>query len=142
MDGGVNRSQSAAVLADNSGRMPIHKEPPMNTRSSYSRTQHMIASVLVLMGASAVFAADPPAANSTAASKEMREKMATVHEHMAACLRSDKPLADCRSEMMKDCQDTMGKKECPMMGHGMMGTGSTKRAHMMQDGAKKTEDHK
>jgi len=114
----------------------------MNTRSSSSRTQHVIASVLVLMGASAVFAADPPAAKPTATPKELREKMATVHDHMAACLRSDKPLTDCRSEMMKDCQDTMGKKDCPMMGHGMMGSGSGKRAHMMPDGAKSPEDHK
>jgi hypothetical protein len=137
MDGGVNRSQSAAVLADNQSLMPIRKEPAMNTRSLSSRTQHVIASVLVLMGASAVFAADPPAANPTAPPKEVREKMATVHEQMAACLRSDKPLADCHSEMMKNCQDTMGKKDCPMMGHGMMGSGSGKRAHMMQDGAQK-----
>ena len=82
------------------------------------------------------------AANPTAPPKEVREKMATLHEQMAACLRSDKPLADCHSEMMKSCQDTMGKKDCPMMGHGMMGSGSGKRAHMMQDGAKNPEDRK
>jgi hypothetical protein len=36
-----------------------------------------------------------------ALSKETREKMATLHEHMAACLRSDKSISDCRSEMMQ-----------------------------------------
>jgi hypothetical protein len=52
-------------------------------------------------------------------SKEMRAKMATIHEQMAACLRSDKSFSDCRSEMMKGCQQMMGKRGCPMMGMGM-----------------------
>jgi long-subunit fatty acid transport protein len=53
---------------------------------------------------------------------EMRQKMATVHENMATCLRSDKPIADCKKEMMKACEDSMGK-ECKMMHemHGMKG---------------------
>jgi hypothetical protein len=51
-------------------------------------------------------------------SKEMRAKMATIHEQMAACLRSDKSFSDCRSEMMKGCQQLMGERGCPMMGMG------------------------
>jgi Mg2+ and Co2+ transporter CorA len=53
---------------------------------------------------------------------EQLQKMATMHENMATCLRSDKPLADCKKEMMKSCEDSMGK-ECKMMHemHGMKG---------------------
>ena len=53
---------------------------------------------------------------------EQRQKMADAHEKMAACLRSDKPVSDCHEEMMKACQEGMGKGGCPMMsgkGHGM-----------------------
>lgn len=96
----------------------------MNSRSLYSRAQRVIASALVIMGAGAALAADLPDANQPISSKGMREKMAILHEQMAACLRSDKPLADCRSEMMKNCQDRLGKHGCHMMGHGMMGSGA------------------
>ena len=95
----------------------------------------VIASVLLITGAGAAFAADPPAAPHDTPSKEMREKMASLHEQMAACLRSDKPIADCHSQMMKSCKETMGEKGCPMMGHGMMGGGSGKRNHMTPHGA-------
>ncbi len=52
-------------------------------------------------------------------SKEQRQKMADVHQKMAECLRSDKPVGECRSEMMKQCRETMGPTGCPMMGHHM-----------------------
>lgn len=82
---------------------------------------------LVALGAPAL-AADPAAA-ATGPSKAMREKMAVLHEQMAACLRSDKSMAECRSEMMKSCQHEIGKKSCPMMGMGggMMGRGGMGR---------------
>lgn len=51
--------------------------------------------------------------------KEQRQKMAEVHQKMADCLKSDKPLSECRSEMMKACHDNMGAQGCPMMGHHM-----------------------
>lgn len=52
---------------------------------------------------------------------EQREKMAAVHEKMVTCLRSSKPMSECRQEMMKSCEETMGKEGCPMMGpHKMM----------------------
>jgi hypothetical protein len=113
----------------------------MNTRPSNRRAGNVIASVLLIMGASAAFAVDPPAADHGTPSKEMREKMASLHEQMAACLRSDKPIADCRSQMMKSCEDMMGEKGCPMMGHGM-GSGPGKRNHMTPHAAKDNEDHK
>lgn len=67
--------------------------------------------------------ADPPQAPPI--TRDMREKLARLHEHMAACLRSDKPIAECRHEMMQGCYRELGAHECPMMGmgmgHGMMG---------------------
>jgi len=82
--------------------------------------------VVTLMAVSCFAAAahDAPAAPS-APSKEMRANMASLHDQMAACLRSDKPFSDCRSEMMKGCQQLMGEQGCPMMGMGM-------RNHMMK----------
>jgi len=61
---------------------------------------------------------------------EQRQKMAGAHEKAAACLRSDRPVAECHEEMMKGCQEAMGKA-CPMMG----GMGGMKRhGRMMQSG--------
>lgn len=79
--------------------------------------------VVVLLSMSAAWSADPaPTASPSQAepSKEMREKMATLHEQMAACLRSDKSVAECRTEMMKSCRETVGAQGCPMMGRGHM----------------------
>lgn len=45
-------------------------------------------------------------------SKEDREKMAAVHEQMAACLRSDKPFAECRNDLAKSHHEMMGMG-CP-----------------------------
>jgi hypothetical protein len=114
----------------------------MNIRSSNRRAGNVIASVLLIIGASAAFAVDPPSVDHGTPSKEMREKMAGLHEQMAACLRSDKPVADCRSQMMKGCEGIMGEKGCPMMGHGMMGSEPGKRNHMTPHTPKDTEDHK
>ncbi|MEZ4332479.1 MAG: hypothetical protein R3F35_12030 [Myxococcota bacterium] len=54
---------------------------------------------------------------------EQRVKMAEHHERMAACLRSDRPIGECRAEMRamhetmrKQCQEN-GGGDCPM-GHG------------------------
>lgn len=55
---------------------------------------------------------------------EQRTKMADLHEKMAACLRSDRPLAECHEQMMNGCREAMGSDTCPMMGpmkqHGPM----------------------
>ena len=97
------------------------------TRSSFSG--HLVCTALaagmLLLGSGVVLAADSHS-DQMAPSKEMREKMATMHEQMAACLRSDKPLAECRQEMMKGCQEMMGGHDCSMMmGMGGMGKGTT-----------------
>lgn len=56
--------------------------------------------------------------------KEQRQTMASAHEKMASCLRSDTDLDTCRNEMMESCKNTMGEDGCKMMNkkmnHGMM----------------------
>jgi len=88
-------------------------------------TRAVLASLALILGsASVVFAAEPPPATATGPSKdtgpskEMREKMAAYHEQLAACLRSDKPMAECHKEAMKHHQEMMGgmsKEGCTMM---------------------------
>ena len=53
---------------------------------------------------------------------EQRVKMATAHENMAGCLKSDKSLETCHSEMMDSCKSTMGDEACHMgkMKHNKM----------------------
>jgi hypothetical protein len=73
---------------------------------------------LIVSGTGAALAAEPPSGVPAAPSKEQREKMAAMHEQVAACLRSDKPIADCHKEAMKHHQQMMGmmgKDGCPMM---------------------------
>jgi len=98
---------------------------------SNRRARYVLASVLMIMGAGTALAASP-----AEPSRQMREKMAGLHEQMATCLRSDKAIADCHSQMMKSCQDAMGEQGCRMMRHGMMGGGSGKHDHMIHDPAK------
>jgi hypothetical protein len=92
--------------------------------NSAGRVATAITGALLIALSSGALAADAPAAPSTP-TKEMRERMATLHEQMAACLRSDKPVSECRTEMLKHCQAMMGNQGCTrMMGRaGMMGMG-------------------
>jgi len=93
--------------------------------------RHRVRTTLVLMALSVIgavaVAANPAPGASTAPTKATREKMAVLHEQMAACLRSDKPLADCHEQMRKGCQENLGDQGCPMMGMG-------KRSHGMRPG--------
>jgi hypothetical protein len=94
----------------------------MNSRAF--RVEGVLVAAMLALSLSTAFPAEPPAPSHPALTKEQREKMATIHEKMAACLRSDKSLADCHKEAMQSCQEMMGKEGCPMMG-GM-------HQHMMQ----------
>jgi hypothetical protein len=58
-------------------------------------------------------------AHASPPTKEQREQMAKLHEHMAACLRSDKSMRECHEAARKECQDTMGDG-CRMMMKSMM----------------------
>jgi hypothetical protein len=100
-----------------------------------SRTSRWCAriAVLALLSVIPAFAAEPEKPSDP--SPEARQQMASVHQKMAECLRSDRPIAECRAEMLKSCHEMMGERGCPMMGStgggmgpGMMGGG------MMQGG--------
>jgi hypothetical protein len=96
----------------------------MNIRTSSNASLVAILHVLTLLGAGAALAAEPssaaaPSPAQTEPSRPQREQMAKLHEQMAACLRSDKPMAQCREEMMKSCHEAMGRPGCAMMGMGM-----------------------
>lgn len=45
---------------------------------------------------------------------EQRVKMATIHENMATCLKSDKNIEVCHSEMKDNCKSMMGEESCHM----------------------------
>ena len=89
----------------------------MNARENWIGAAYGLI-VAMVIGCGTASAAEPPAAPPEP-SKEMRAKMAAAHDRMAACLRSDKAIADCRSEMMANCRETMGEQGCRMMGMGM-----------------------
>jgi hypothetical protein len=84
----------------------------------------IVVGTLFAIDGSALAAQEPTAAASEP-SKESREQMARLHEQMAACLRSDKAFAECRTQMQTACHSAMGA-QCPMM----MGPGMQK--HMQQ----------
>jgi hypothetical protein len=96
-------------------------EPLMNICQTSRRfVQIGIASAFIAAAALAV-SAEPPASSASAPSKETREKMAAVHEQMAACLRSDKSITECRTETMQKCQAMLGQQSCRGMGMGNAG---------------------
>jgi len=82
-----------------------------------------LAGGFMVAAATMVAAADAQQGGPPELSPASRQKLADVHDRMAACLRSDKPIAQCRSEMLKNCQEMMGKEGCPMMGPGGGGMG-------------------
>lgn len=71
------------------------------------------ASSIAITCAGSTLAADSTKPECPTPSKEMREKMASWHEQMAACLRSDKAINECRPAMAKNHQDMMGEMGCP-----------------------------
>ncbi len=87
----------------------------MNIRHLKSMTAALAAATLAY---SSLTAAAPPTV-----SKEQREKMAQAHDNVAQCLRSDRPIAECRQEMMRASNAMMGEHDCKMMmdGKGMKG---------------------
>jgi hypothetical protein len=71
--------------------------------------------ILIAFANTTAFGADKTKKKMMEPTTEQRQNMAATHEKMAVCLRSDKPMEDCKKEMMQSCQDTMGKDGCPMM---------------------------
>lgn len=89
----------------------------MNEPTVFSVMFRSLTATLLLSVAATALAAEPQTTQ-TAPSKETREKMATIHQNMAACLRSDKAFAECQQQMQQNCAATMGEQGCPMMGMG------------------------
>jgi hypothetical protein len=103
------------------------------------RLSHCFAALALLALATSgpTWAADPKTAPPEPTA-EQRQKMADVHQKMAECLRSTRPIAECRSEMWTACHG-LGAGACPGMGRGrgamgpgLMGYG-TGPGQMMQD---------
>ncbi|HEX6507143.1 MAG TPA: hypothetical protein VF221_05870, partial [Chloroflexota bacterium] len=95
----------------------------MEMEASFMVTR-LVVTALLLFGAAAATLADTPTPVHREISKETREKMAQLHEQMAACLRSDKSVQECHSDMVKSCQEQLGDEGCPMMagpGHRLEG---------------------
>ena len=107
--------------AEKSALSVFTPEVSMNTRGAFNSLLRRLIVSMVIAGVPTAFAADEPPTSPPVPSKAMREQMATLHEEMAACLRSDKTLAACREEMQKSCRGMMGEQGCPMrvMGMGM-----------------------
>lgn len=100
-----------------------HKIPVLRRVAASLPIAACIAAVSVAFGAGA-------SSDHSAPSRQMREQMAAMHEQAAACLRSEKPIAECRDELMQSCRKMkkmMGGHDCAMMGTGMMGMGMGKR---------------
>jgi hypothetical protein len=76
-------------------------------------TRLVLAALLLCSAAAAP--ADIPPPEDHPISKDTREKMAQVHEEIAACLRSDKSLQECHNEIMKSCHEKLGEEGCRMM---------------------------
>lgn len=74
----------------------------MNVRRlSMTRATTVVCGIALLSVAGVSLAAEPEHMDRPPPSKEMRAKMASAHEQLAACLRSDRPMAECHEEMMK-----------------------------------------
>jgi hypothetical protein len=73
----------------------------------------VIAAIAMSWGITAR-AVEPTEPASGAEPQQSREQMARAHEKMAACLRSERPLAECRAEMMHTCKAAKAKQGCEM----------------------------
>jgi hypothetical protein len=87
--------------------------------------------LLVLASAWPTWAADAKRTPPPEPTTEQRQKMAEAYQKMAECLRSNRPMAECRSEMAGACH-TMGPGICPGMGRGGMSPGMMGSGQMMQ----------
>ena len=95
------------------------KEVSMCRRSS----RWIVAlALLALASAWPTWAADAKKTPPPEPTTEQRQKVAEVYQKIAECLRSTRPMAECRSEMATACH-TIGVGVCPGMGRGSMGPG-------------------
>lgn len=95
----------------------------------------------IALGAGAAAAQEAVKPEGGTPTTEQRSAMAQVHQEMADCLRSERPIDECRAQMQSRCRAMMGPEGCPMMmgrGRGMMGGG--RMGGPMMPGAPKPPD--
>lgn len=81
-----------------------------------------VVAIALAAGAAAAQETAPPAPGTPSA--DQRHAMAEIHQKMADCLDSERPINECRADMLTNCRTMMGPESCPKMmglGHGMMG---------------------
>jgi hypothetical protein len=79
----------------------------MIPRVTFPRATGLVCLLALAATAGTTFAAEPEHMDHPAPTKEMRATMAAAHEQMAACLKSDRPIAECHAEMMKHHDEYM-----------------------------------
>jgi hypothetical protein len=101
------------------------------------QTMTRLATITLLaLGSGHAALAAGPQQGAAEPTPEMRRQMAAVHQKMADCLKSDRPIGECRVEMHKSCVELMGEESCPMMGMmGGMGPGMMGHGMMHQQGS-------
>ena len=82
------------------------------------KTKALAVLTAIAASCGSVVPAAEPAHAAHGTPKQLREQMASAHEKMAACLRSDRPLAECRSELMRACQKIRDGHDCGMQAMG------------------------
>ncbi len=70
-------------------------------RSKTQGRSALFTGIALLCTAGIALADDPSSSSRPQPTKEQREKMAEAHDQIAACLRSDKSMDECHSEMKK-----------------------------------------
>ena len=91
----------------------------MNRRPSHWT---VTLALLALAFAAPTWAADAKKTSPPEPTAEQRQKMAEVYQKMADCVRSTRPMTECRSEMVAACH-SIGGGVCPGMGRGRGGMG-------------------
>ena len=93
---------------------------------SRMRRRFVLAVAAAALASGPALAAELVAPTPADPTPEQRHEMAEVHQRLADCLVSTRPMAECRGEMQTSCQE-LGKDGCPMMeggmNSGMMGGG-------------------
>ncbi len=79
------------------------------------KNSHGLITVLALLVATTAVGAETAKKDMSMMTPEMRQKMADVHQKMSACLKSDKPMSECKTDMKMGMGNMRG-----MMGGGKM----------------------
>lgn len=80
----------------------------------FNRTNVLLAIAVSALLSSPVAMAEPKADGDRQSKIKMHEQMAETHRKAADCLKANKPMEECKSEMMKNCPMMKAGKKCPM----------------------------